>query len=149
MSYSTGEALVLTQLQAVTGFSSSNTSRGKWGILNSGKDDNYGIIKPGSFSREESAMSANATEWKTVIQVWQRYKDDGVTLTNLEAHVDNIITRFDQYRKLADTTGTVIDSFIDTGGEAQEMWNKSGGLSWLKQEITVTWLEHSTIVYAE
>lgn len=149
MSYAAGEALVLTQLQAVTGFSSNNTSRGKWGILNSGKDDNYGIIKPGAFSREQVAMTTNLTSWQTIIQVWQRYKDDGTTLTNLETHTDNILTRFDQYRKLADTTGTIVDSFVESGGEAQEMWNKNGGLSWLKQDLIVTWQEHTNVTYAE
>jgi len=149
MSYSAGEALILTQLQAVTGFSSTNTSRGKWGLLNKGVSNHYGIIKPGAFTREQSAMGANATLWTTIIQVWQRYKDDGDTMTDLETHVANIITRFDQYRKAADTTGTIIDVLINAGGEMQEMWNKDGGLSWLKQDITVTWLEHNNVTYAE
>lgn len=149
MSYLAGEALVLTQLQAVTGFSSTNTSRGKWGILNSGKSDNYGIVKPGAFSRTEIAMSANLTNWQTIIQVWQRYKDDGVTLTDLETLTDAVISRFDQYRKLGDTTGAIVESFITGGGEAQEMWNKSGGLSWLKQDLIVTWQEHTNVSYSE
>ena len=149
MSYSAGEALILTQLQAVSSFSSTNTSRGKWGLLNTGKSDHYGIIKPGAFEREQGAMSMNQTTWQTIIQIWQRYKDDGDSMTNLETHIWNILARFDQYRKAADTTGTIVDVFANRGGEMQEMWNKDGGLSWLKQEITITWLEQDNITYAE
>ena len=149
MSYSAGEALILTQVQATTGFASTNTSRGKWGLLNKGVSDHYAIIKPGEFTREQIAMSANEAKYKTVIQVWQRYKDDGDSMTNLETHVANIIAKLDQYRKVADTTGTIVDSFVSGGGEMQEMWNKDGGLSWLKQDVTVTWLEHTTVTYAE
>ncbi len=149
MTYVNGETLILTVLQGVTGFSSANTSRGKWGILNSGRDNNYGIIKPGSFEREQSAISANMTTYQTIIQVWNRYKDDGTTLTDLEALVDSIIARFDARRKGLDTSGTIIDMFIASGREVEEMWNKSGGLSWLKQDLVVTWMEESTITYVE
>ena len=147
--YPEGEALILTQLQNVSGFSSSNTSRGKWGILNKGVSKVYGIIKPGSFTREQGAMSMNISTFNTVIQVWQRYKDDGDTLTDLEANVKAIINRFDQYRKLADTTGTIVDSAINEGREVEEMWTKDGGLSWLKQELVVQWQEHDNVTYSE
>lgn len=147
--YADGEALVLTQLQAVTGFNDKNTSRGKWGILNSGLNDHYGIVKPGTFTREQAAMSANMTTYQTIIQVWQRYKDDGDTLTDLEANVDLIIVRFDQYRKLVDTTNTVLDATLTNGGQVEEMWNQSGGLSWLKQDLIITWLDYDSVTYAE
>lgn len=149
MTYIAGEALVLTQLQAVDGFNDKNTSRGKWGILNSGLNDHYGIVKPGAFTREQAAMSANITTYQTIIQVWQRYKDDGDTLTDLESNVDLIIARFDQYRKLADTTNTLLDATLTNGGQVEEMWNQAGGLSWLKQELIITWLEFDQVTYAE
>lgn len=147
--YPEGEALILTQLQAVSGFSSANTSRGKWGILNKGTSNVYGIIKPGAFNREQGAMSMNISTFNTVIQVWQRYKDDGDTLTTLEANVKAILNRFDQYRKLADTTGKIVDAFIGDGREVEEMWTKDGGLSWLKQELIVRWQEHDEVTYGE
>lgn len=147
--YPDGETLVLTQLQNVTGFNSSNTSRGDWGILNSGKAANYGIIKPGTFIREQGAMSMNISTFNTIIQVWQRYKDDGTTLTTMEGHVKNILNRFDKYRKLADTTGTIVDAFIVEGREVEEMWTRDGGLSWLKQDLIVRWQEHDDVTYSE
>ena len=146
--YSDGEALILTQLQAVSGFSSANTSRGKWGLLNDGISRVYGILKPGSFSREQAAMSVNLSTFKTIIQVWYRYKDDD-TLTILESSVASIITRFDQYRKIADTTGTIVEAFINEGREVEEMWTKDGGLSWLKQDLIVEWQEYDGVFYAE
>ncbi len=146
--YSDGEALILTQLQAVSGFSSANTSRGKWGILNDGVSRVYGILKPGAFSREQLAMAANVSVFNTIIQVWYRYKDDD-TLTLLESSVASIIARFDQYRKIADTTGTIVEAFVNQGREVEEMWTKDGGLSWLKQDLIVEWQEHDNVTYSE
>ena len=147
--YATGETNILTLLRSVSGFSSVNTSRGDWGILNSGSSDHYGIIKPGSFSRTQIAMSVNESDFNTVIQIWQRYKDDGTTLTNLEAHVANIISYFDQYQKLGDTSGQIPEAFIKSGREVEEMWNKSGGLAWLKWDLILVWQAQQEITYAE
>jgi hypothetical protein len=150
VSYAAGETLALTVLQSVTGFASTNTSRGKWGVLNSGiSTGHYGILKPGAFGRSQIAMSANESTFQTIIQVWQRYKDDGDTLTTLEGHVDDILAAFDAKRKLGDTTGVIVDAFINEGREVQEMWGKDGALSWLKQDLIVTWQEHNNVTYAE
>lgn len=149
MAYPDGEALILTKLQSVTGFASTNTSRGKWDLLNSGISDHYGIMKPGEFDRMQGAMAMNISTFQTVIQVWQRYKDDGDSLTNLETHIKNIITYFDQWRKVADTTGTIVDAFIARGSEVTEQWNKDGGLSWLKQDLILIWQEHDVVTYGE
>lgn len=149
MAYPDGEALILTKLQSVTGFSATNTSRGKWGLLNSGNSDHYGIIKPGEFERFQIAMAANESRFNTIIQLWQRYKDDGDTLISLETHAQNITAYFDQWRKVADTTGTIVDAFISRGGEVTEQWTKDGGLSWLKQDLVLSWKEHDNVTYAE
>lgn len=149
MSYAAGEALALTVLQGATGFSSTNTARGKWGLLNSGLSDHYGILKPGEFVRSQGAMSMNISTYQTIVQIWQRYVDDGSSLTNLEGHVDNVITYFDTKRKLGDSGGTIVDAFIDAGREVSERWNKDGALVWLSQDLIVTWQEHNQVTYAE
>jgi len=149
MTYPAGEALALNVLQDVDGFDQNNTSRGKWGILNSGNGDHYGIVKPGSFERQEIAISTNETDANTIIQVWQRYKDDGDSLVNLEVHVNNIIAYFDKQRKLKDTTGKIVEAFITSGREVQEQWTKDGGLSWLSRDVIVTWQEQEQVTYAE
>lgn len=148
MSYSDGEALVLTQLQNVSVFSSVNTFRGKFGKLNTGNSDHYAIIKPGKF--RVSDRSQIGTIWQTKIMIYQRYKDDGVSLLSLESIVDAVLLRFKQYRKLADTTGTISDSAPIEGSEVVEMWNKGGnGPAWLRQDITIEWSEQNNVTYAE
>ena len=149
MAYPEIEALALTTAQNVTGFSSTNTARGKWGLLNSGISDHYLILKPGEFERMQGAMSMNISMLQTVLQIWQRYKDDGDSLTSLETHTKNIIAYFDTRRKLGDATGTVVDSFIGRGGEVTEQWTKDGGLSWLKQDLILTTQVHDVITYGE
>jgi len=147
MAYSDGEALVLTQLQAVSGFSANNTSRGNWRILNSGKDKCYAIVKPGSWKVSE--RSQIGTIWRTVIQVYQRYKDDSTSMTDLEGHYAAIKLRFDQYRKLGDTTGTISDSRPIEGSLVEDVKYGPDGPSWLRQEITIEWSEENHVTYAE
>ena len=147
--YTEGEALALTVLQGVTGFASTNTARGNWGLLNSGISDHYGILKPGEFERSQGAMSMNVSTFVTIVQVWQRYVDDGSSLTNLEGHVKNVINYFDTKRKLADTTGTIVEAFITGGREVSERWSKDGALVWLSQDLLLQWQEHDITVYAE
>lgn len=148
MSYSDGESLALTQLQAVSGFSTSNTSRGKWLLLNTGKSDHYGILKPGKWRKSD--RSPVGTIWQTIICLYQRYKDDGTSLIALEDSAAAVKLRFDQYRKLADTTGTISDSQPISGSEVTEVWTKGGnGPSWLKQEIVIEWSEENHVTYAE
>lgn len=149
MSYHEGELLIAAQVGQVTGFDVGNVVIGKWNVLNQGLAPNYAILKRGGFSRTQAAMSTNENLFQTVIQVWRRYKDDGTTYELLIQDVDAIIARMDQYRKAGDTGGTIVDVFINAGREVEEMWNKSGGLSWLKQDLIVTWKEHEVITYAE
>lgn len=147
--YPEGEALILAQLQNVSGFNTSNTSRGDWGILNSGSSRSYGLLKPGTFTRTQGAVNMNISIFTTIIQVWERYKDDGTTLINLESNIKAIIKYFDKYRKTADATGTIVNVLIAEGREVEEMWTKDGGLSWLKQDLIVQWQEHDEVNYAE
>lgn len=142
--YPDGEALVLTQLRSVTGFTSANTDRANWSLLNSGASDHYGIIKPGTFDEDP----ANNFGWnnRTIIQIWQRYVDDGTSATNLEAHVKNVKRRFVQYRKLG---GTIEDSRVVGGSEMVERWNKDGALVWLSQDVVIEWKEQEIETYAE
>ena len=112
LSYADGEALALTQIQAVSGFAASigNTSRGKYGILNTGKAAVYAILRPGGFQRMWMAPKCVHTDNSTIVEVWQRYKDDGTTLTDLEANVQLILARLDLYRHMGDTQNKVLDA---------------------------------------
>lgn len=144
MTYPSGEALVLTQLQSVTGFTSANTARASWQLLNSGASDHYAIIKPGKFAEDPD----NNFCWiyQTTIQVWQFYQDDGTSNTNLQGYVNAVKDRFTKYRKLG---GGVIDSRVVGGSDMQERWSKDGALVWLSQDVIIEWKEQEIVTYAE
>ena len=152
MSYPTGEGYVLTKLQAIAGgaWTATNTSRGKWGILDSGKADHYAILKEGA-GGSAAFISGSTKErtYRTVVQVWQSYTDDGTSATNLQAYGEAIRNQFDAYRKLGDTSGTIIDAECDEWSEVQEMWVRGGGLRWLRQDFIVRWREQVSITFAE
>lgn len=149
MSENAGITLISAQVAAATGFTSANVDIADWKKLNSGGNNHYAIIKPGTAERPPLSFTVKNNNYRTIIQVWQRYKDDGSTLTDLLTHVDNITARIDQYRKLADTTKTIRDANVTGYGEVTEQWNKDGGLSWLKRDIFVDWTEEELITYAE
>ena len=151
MTYSAGEALVLTVLQSASGFSAANTSRGKWGIRNKGTAAFYGIIRPGPFMRDNNSVGGKIvqTNWTTVIEVWQRYKEEGTSLTDLEANVAAVIAVFDPKRKLGDTTNTVQDAMITSGADVMEIGEPGQGPNWLKQEVSVVWKEETSVTLAE
>jgi hypothetical protein len=145
MTYPAGEALVLTQLQNVTGFSAANTARASWQLLNGGASDHYAIIKPGIFSEDTD----NNFVWvnRTIVQVWQLYMDDGTSSTSLQGYVNAVKDRFTKYRKLGSTA--IIDSRVVGGSEMQERWNKDGALVWLSQDVILEWKEQEIVTYAE
>lgn len=150
MGYAAGETLVLWQLQAVAGFSPSNTTRAKWGILNTGAAPLYGILRQGEWSMTWIAATVAEFTWTTVIELWRRWLDDGTTATDLQADLDAVLARFLAYRKLGDTTDTINDSNPRRGGEPEAMWRAGGaGPAWLRAQITIEWKEHQTITFAE
>jgi len=147
MSYSTGEALLLTRVQACTGFDTNNTSRCNWKILNKGKSDHYAILRPGAFNIEWHALSAYTAHWTTIIEVWQRYKDDSTSQTNLYSHIANLMAIM-TYPYLGDHT-TVVDSSIEGADEPEEMWTQGGGPGWIRWQLRVAWQEQAEVTYVE
>jgi len=153
MGYPECEALVLTQLQAVTGFTPnagiSNTSRGDYSILNSGAGAVYGIVIPGTGNTDLGTATVFYNKWETIVQIWQPYIDDGKTLTDLEANVKNVITRFKQYKHLGnsaiiqDSEPTVVDKPV-------ERWERGGdGPAFISQDILLKYTEEEAVTYAE
>lgn len=152
MSYAAGETLVLARLQAITGstWTSTNTSRGKWGILNTGLSDHYAILKPGPGTNKFLTISVSLRTYHTIIQVWQSYTDDGTSLTNIEAYAEAILDQFDAYRKLGDTTKGIEDSQCISWTEVEERWVKGeNGPRWLKQDFVIEWKEENAVTFAE
>jgi len=146
LSYNTGEALILTQVQGATNFDSTNTSRANWKLLNQGIDDHYAILRPGAFSTEFISYSSYHANYRTVIEVWQRYADESTTHTALYGYVSEAMLAVIDTPLLGDAGGTIIDSSV-TGSDLppQEMWTDGGGPAWLKWEINVDWIEEKSI----
>lgn len=151
MSYTAGEALVLSRLQGISGgvWTTSNTARGNWKILNDGISDHYAILKMGPGLNDGETFSTFARHYTTIIQIWQAYQDDGTSYTNILAFWEAILNQFDAYRKLGDTTGVVLDAHCSRWDEVMERWTKDGGPKWLSQNFYIDWIEEKQIAYAE
>ena len=100
MTYTAGEALLLTVVQGCTGFGSTNASRANWLVLNSGKSDHYVILRPGPFGIEWISPTNYVANYTTVVELWQRYKDDGSSQTSLYGHIANLMAGIMPKKKL-------------------------------------------------
>lgn len=152
MSYTTGEGLVLTTLQGISGsvWTSTNTARGKWNLLNSGKADHYAILRMGEGANDFQAGTVSLRSYTTIIEVWQSYKDDGTSYTNMLDYWEAILDRFDQYRKLGDSGGVIQDARCTRWDEIEERWVRGGnGPRWLKQNFYIEWQEANSVTFAE
>lgn len=147
MTYSSGEALILTRVRACTGFGATNTDRSDWKLLNSGISDHYAILRPMAGAIDWRTLGQYTVTWGTIIEVWQRYTDETTTQSNLFAYVANLFTGLMSYPHMG---GAITDSTIRTVGEPQEMWReREGGPFWLRQEVLIEWYEEVTVTFAE
>lgn len=148
MSYPTGEGMVLTLLQGMDDFDRRNTARADWKPLNSGASDHYAVLKPGPFANVPETLGAGSavTTWRTVVEVWQRWVDDGPTVEALEALVGAVIEHLEQYPSL---NGAALTAQVTGGSEMQQRWLKEGGPMWAVQEVYVDWQEERFIANAE
>jgi hypothetical protein len=151
MSYTAGEALILTKLQAISGsvWTSTNTSRGNWLMLNSGASDHYAVLRMGEGTNDGLSISVAVRRYTTIIDVWQAYVDDGTSYTNILGYWEAILDQFDAYRKLGDATGTVQDARCARWDAVEEMWRSGGGPRWLRQRFYIRWDEENAVTYAE
>lgn len=145
MTYSTGEALLLTRVRACTGFTSTNTTRADWKVLNGGKSDHYAILRPGGFELQWQTLGMAVLRYTTVIEVWQQYIDDATSYTNLYGYVAALYDIL-SYPHLG---GAIQDSTITSAEEPEQMWRTEGGPGWLRWSIRVDWQEEQTVTFAE
>jgi hypothetical protein len=145
MTYAAGETLLLTRVRACTNFSATNTSQANWKILNRGESDHFAILRAGKAVPVWTTLAQYTVTWRCIVEVWQRYKDDGSTATSLYGNVNALLAIL-TYPHLG---GTIDDSTIEEIGEAEEMWTKDGGPAWLRQNITVVWQEETNVTFSE
>ena len=154
MAETAGLTLIQNLINALSAFSKTGTGRNitiaKWGILNSGNADHYAIIKPGPTERPRISFRFRDNAYRTIIEVWQRFKNDGDTMTTLMDYVNTIAAQLDKYRKLADATGTIRDAEVSGFGAITEQWrDNADGPAWLMREIFVDWKEESNVSLQE
>lgn len=147
MSYADGEALWLTRLRAMSAYDTTNSGRGTYGMLNSGKADRYAILKPGDHERQMIAPTTRWNIYRTVISLYRPWRDDGTTLTNLEADVDAVLTEMDKYRHLNDST-VVTDANIATVREFVALGPPDTPV-WLRADLIGEWYEEEELTYSD
>lgn len=144
MSYATGEAAILTLLQALDAYDSENATRADWRPLTRGKAQHYVVLRPGKWSNEQVTVSSNVRSWRTVIECWRRYADDTRPMT-LQDDVEAIVAQLERYPTL---NGAVLDSIVSGGGDMLERELSNGSL-WAVWEVYVDWQEEHSVSYAE
>ena len=143
MAYITGENLIVTVIKAHAKFDVTNVAQAKWTFLNKGKSDHHAILKSGGTTPVFITPTIYQSEHRTIIEVWQRYKNDGTSATNLYGYVGNVVTQIQDTELLGDAGGIIQNSTVESIGPVMEMWMSGGGPAWLKQEVTVLWYEQT------
>ena len=147
MSYSDGEAAILELVRALPNFGRSNATRGDWKPLNSGASAAYIVLRPGPFTViAETLNGESLRQWRTVIEVWQRWKDDTPTVVALEEHVSDVISHMEQHATL---DGAALMANVAGGSEMQNRWLNQGGPQWAVQEVYIDWQEERFYSSAE
>lgn len=148
MNYLDGEKLIADRVEEAIGFSSQNVKRGAYGVLNSGNSDHYAILHAGGTARTQETFTTKLNTHRTVIEVWQRLRDDATSLDNLYAHVANIVNYLDPLRDMSSDGTYIRDANVTGVGEVKEMWTTKGDApSWFKQEIMVDWSDADNVTY--
>ncbi len=148
MSYPDGEAAILALLQSMPEFDRRNTARADWKPLNSGASDHYAILKAGAFVNAPESLGggSSVTTWRTVVELWQRWVDDGPTAVALQTLAQATLEHLERYPSLA---GEGLLAWVSGGGEMQQRWLKEGGPVWAVWEVYIDWQEERFISVAE
>lgn len=154
MNYKAGELLAAQIVEGVQGFGSGNVGRGsKWKLLNSGNSDFYAVLRRGQWAESFFTVSEKAQNFRTVIEVLQRVKDNlDDRYDELLEHADAVISCIDKYRRLGNTSADDVlrDANITGGDEVKEIWLDQGRtLAWIKVDIYLDWIGEKHVIFAE
>lgn len=147
MSYATGEALILTQIIATTGFTANNATRGIYTAINSGAAKTFAVLRPGGFENTQSGLGATlgaaqyTRTWTTVCELFVHLRDYGSSLAELVARRQEIVERFDSYPHAVDVGATIEDVSVTSGGEVFEVASQNGPV-FIRQDLIITWREN-------
>jgi len=146
MAYNTGETAILTRIRLHASYDADNTSQAKWDLLNKGTSAYYAILRPGDGDAplEWITYTVYTVTWETVIEVWQRYTEPNTTAVALWGHVQEIIAQTAPQNKLGLTSvqnaGPVA---VRAPVEMRNPKKNRGSPLWLKQEVSLEWIEQS------
>ena len=149
MAYTDGETAILNRIKAHADYNTANTDQNDWKKLNRGNKAYYAIVRPNQEPAELEfiSLAGYVIRWVTVVEVWQRYKDDGSTQASLFGNVQKIITQLQPYKKLG--LSNVHNSTISSVTPPQQAWRENeAGPSWLTQELSVIWEEFFEVTFA-
>lgn len=151
MSYTTVEGLWLTRIRAMSQFDSDNSSRGNWGKVGNGAASQYAILHPGEHAYDLQAMGGNRhTVYQTIIQLYQRYVEEGTTLQNLEILEQAVRDELNQYRLMGDTSGAVVYARVVRSREMiAERETPDGPPIWLRIDMVGETLYEESVTLAE
>ena len=144
MTYAAGEALILTQIQALSSFNTSNSSRGIYSMLNTGAAKSYVILRPGPIvSNEETGGGGRyTTVWVTFCDLSVKLKDYGETLIEVENRREEIINRFRQYTH-ANNDSAIEKVAVVSAPDIIEVTASS--FKYLQQQLRIEWTEVSYV----
>ena len=146
MAYIDSKTAIINRIKAHADYSDSNTDQNDWKKLNRGNDDFYAIAKPSTEPAEIEFITFKiyVINWMTIVEVWQRYKDDGTTQNDLFGNVQKVITQLQPYKNLG--LSNVNNSEISAISTPQQAWRENeAGPSWLIQELNIIWQENVEI----
>ena len=153
MTESAGMTLIAALVNGLSNFTSTgstpNITIADWSVLNKGFSNHYAILRPGPTERPRISMRMRDTQYRTIIEVWQQYVNDGTTVVSVIGNADAIAAQIDKYRKLGDTGGTIRESDVSGFGEVRTWPADANTPTWLVREVYVDWKEESTPAYAE
>jgi hypothetical protein len=125
MSYESVQSALVTQLENVTGFSSTNVSLGDYHVLGKGVSKAI-VLRPGAFDLAyDSYGGAYAHRWDVLVELFEKYQDDSQVQNAIRDDRQAIIDRLAQYPTLDGTAG-VLDARIVRGEEPEPVYGADG-----------------------
>lgn len=148
MSYDTIEAAVLTQITAITGYSTANVKRGDWRHLGHGKALAI-VLVPGPFRQRDGALTGMSDiTWTVDVELYVLWTgEQDTTLSSLRAERQKILDRINQYPFLGATAG-VMTAMVVTGGPVEPFQSPDGAMFW-RQVLSLEVREANTFARAE
>ena len=150
MSYDTIEGAVLTLVQVLGNYSTTNSSRRDHRILAKGVVRAV-VLMPGPVLDREVVQAPRRirTVWSTQIDLYRNYFSTRVLVTainSLETDHQELLDHFDKYPTLNGVSG-VIHSFIAGAGDIDMFVGENG--QWLVRRLVLQTEERITVTIAE